>query len=65
MKVNFYSNSNFYMYIKRSCTNCFRLNECLAHKNKDWTMQWLDCGRCGCEKYIGPYSNIKKKKNEH
>ena len=61
--VNFYSDSSFYVFSQRSCTNCTLFNDCVAHKNKDWSMKWLDCGRCGCEKYIGPYSDeISRKK---
>lgn len=63
MVSNFIENSSFYIYKLRSCKSCIQLTECTAHKNKDWSFPWLDCGRCGCEKYIGEYTHEIKLTN--
>ena len=54
---NFYVKAGVYIYLRRSCTTCEARTECKAMKGKDWSVKWLDLGRCGCCWYRGQYAD--------
>lgn len=54
---NFYVRAGVYIFLRRSCTTCEAHTECKAMNGKDWSVKWLDLGRCGCCWYRGPYAD--------
>ena len=54
---NFYVKAGVYIHLRRSCTTCEAHTECKAMNGKDWSVKWLDLGRCGCCWYRGQYAD--------
>lgn len=54
---NFYVRAGVYIFLRRSCTTCETHTECKAMNGKDWSVKWLDLGRCGCCWYRGQYAD--------
>ncbi|MFI3293070.1 MAG: hypothetical protein SNI70_06080 [Rikenellaceae bacterium] len=61
-KVNFIAESKHYIYTLRRCETCDNFKECKISIGWAESMQWLNCGRCGCRNYAGDHIDESPKK---